>query len=161
MSAIYRFGQIVALALAVSAASTAASAQGPFTAFTGTWSGDGQVRLEGGKSEGIRCRAYYTQKPGPANVNLALRCASTSHKIEMRASLEANGSDVAGSWEERTFNATGNVAGKGTPNRLNLSITGGGLTGSMSITTSGSTQSIRISTEGTGFRGLTMRLSRG
>lgn len=137
-----------------------ARAEGPFAALTGTWSGGGQVRLVGGQSETIRCRAYYNQKSG-SSVNLALRCASTSHKIDMRASLSSSGNSVSGTWEERSFNAAGNVAGNATPTRMNLAISGSGLTGSLSITTSGGSQSIRISTQGVGFSGLTMRLSKG
>lgn len=145
----------------VFAAVPPANAESPFSALTGTWSGGGQVRLTGGQSESIRCRAYYSQKSGGSAVGLALRCASTSHKIDMRANLEAKGDSVSGTWEERTFNAVGNVAGKATPTRMNLAISGGGLSGSLSITTSGGSQSIRISTEGVGFSGLTMRLSKG
>lgn len=157
----YRLAAGLAACAAMLSAAPAVRAESPFSALTGTWSGGGQVRLAGGQSESIRCRAYYTQKSGGAAVGLALRCASTSHKIDMRASLEAKGENVSGTWEERTFNATGNVAGKATPARMNLAISGGGLSGSLSITTSGGSQSIRISTEGVGFTGLTMRLSKG
>lgn len=138
-----------------------AMAESPMAAFTGAWRGKGQVRLSGGQTEPIECRAYYTQKEGGATVNLALTCASTSHKIQMRASLAVSGNTIVGDWEERTFNATGTVAGTATAGRLNVAITGGGLTGNMSITTLGGDQSIRISTEGTGFQGLTMRLKKG
>lgn len=149
----------LAMAIVIHGAS-GARAEGPFTALIGTWSGGGQVRLAGGQSETIRCRAYYNPKSGSA-VNLAVRCASASHKIDMRANLTSSGNSVTGTWEERSFNAAGNVSGNGTPNRLNLAIDGGGLTGSLSITTSGGSQSIRISTQGAGFSGLTMRLSKG
>ncbi len=152
--------RLMALLAAVLAGAAPAWAEGPFSALTGTWSGGGQVRLVGGQSESIRCRAYYNQKSG-SSVNLALRCASTSHKIDMRASLTSSGNSVTGTWEERSFNAAGNVSGSATPTRMNLAISGGGLSGSLSITTSGGSQSIRISTEGAGFSGLTMRLQKG
>lgn len=155
-----RAARCAAAIVALGALASVAEAQSALSSFNGTWSGGGQVRLTGGQTEQIKCRAFYTQKSSEA-VNLALRCSSTSQKIEMRASLVASGSSVSGTWEERTFNASGTVAGKASPNRMNLAITGGGLSGSMSVTTSGGSQSIRISTQGTGFTGLTMRLSKG
>lgn len=149
-----------AAALAILAFLGPARAESPFSALTGAWSGGGQVKLAGGQSESIRCRAYYNAKSASA-VNLAIRCASASHKIDMRASLSAAGESVSGTWEERSFNAVGTVAGKATPASLKLAISGGGLTGSLSIDTEGANQSIRISAEGVGFTGLTMRLSKG
>jgi hypothetical protein len=150
----------LAIAAALLALGVPARAEGPFAALNGTWSGGGQVRLAGGQSETIRCRAYYSPK-SVSSVNLAVRCASTSHKIDMRASLSASGNSVSGTWEERSFNAAGDVSGRATPARMNLAISGSGLTGSLTITTSGGSQSIRISTQGAGFSGLTMRLSKG
>lgn len=138
-----------------------ASADAPFASLLGSWSGTGQVRLEGGKAESIKCRAYYTSKDGGQGLSLAFRCASASNKIEMRATLESSGSSVSGNWEERTFNAVGNVAGKVDGGHLNLSINGGGLTGSMSVSFGGNNQSVLISTEGSGFKGLRISLSRG
>lgn len=146
-------------AAAILASSAPIRAESPFSALNGVWSGGGHVDLSGGQSENIRCRAYYNPKSASA-VNLALRCASASHKIDMRASLEASGDDVSGTWEERAFNAIGTVAGKATPARMTLAISGGGLTGSLSITTEGGGQSIDISTVGAGFSGLTMKLSK-
>lgn len=136
-------------------------AEPPFATLLGSWSGTGQVRLEGGKAESIKCRAYYTSKDGGQGLSLAFRCASASNKIEMRATLESAGSKVTGNWEERTFNATGDVSGKVDGSHLDLSINGGGLTGSMSVSFGGNSQSVLISTEGSGFKGLRISLSRG
>lgn len=150
---------LVAGALALGA--QPASADAPFSALVGTWSGSGQVRLENGKSEGIKCKAYYTSKDGGQGLSLAFRCASASNKIDMRATLASTGSAVSGSWEERTFNAAGNVAGKVDGSSINLSINGGGLTGSMSVSFGGNNQSVLISTEGSAFKGLRISLQRG
>ena len=156
-----------ALALVMIASSSvilaggSAAAQSPFASLAGTWSGSGKVRLEGGKSEAIRCKAYYTTKSDGSTLGMAIRCASASNKIEMRADRTYSGGNVAGSWEERTYNATGQVSGKATSDRLNLSIDGGGLNGRMSVKLGGSSQSVSITTTGSTFRGLDLSLSRG
>lgn len=140
---------------------TPAAADSPFASLAGTWSGSGQIKLEGGKSESIRCKAYYTTNSGGAGLGMAIRCASASNKIEMRANLTYTEGKVSGSWEERTFNAAGQVSGKAAANNLNLAIDGGGLNGSMSVRLGQTSQLVSISTTGSAFRGLNLSLSRG
>ncbi|MCB1519217.1 MAG: hypothetical protein KDJ37_01425 [Hyphomicrobiaceae bacterium] len=139
----------------------AVAAESPFASLAGTWSGSGKIKLEGGKSEAIRCRAYYTTNSGGAGLGMAIRCASSSNKIEMRANLKYAGGNVSGDWEERTFNASGQVKGQASADRLSLSIDGGGLNGRMSVRLGSSSQSVSISTSGSAFRGLNLSLSRG
>ena len=69
---------------------------------------------DGGNAEALKCRAYYTPKDAGASVGLAIRCASPSNKIELRATLTSAGGRVSGNWEERTFNAMGDVSGQAT-----------------------------------------------
>jgi hypothetical protein len=152
-----------ALATAVPLALVAlASPGGPFAELGGTWKGAGQARFADGTSERLRCRAYYTPKAGGNQLGLALRCASTSTKIEIRASLFNNQGRVTGSWEERTFNASGRATGRASGGSFNLAIAGGGLTGTMSVSSSGSKQTVSITTSGGGsLRSVSMSLSRG
>lgn len=158
-------GRVGALALISAVAlfhgSANAAADNPFATLAGSWSGQGKIRLEGGKSETIRCRAYYTTSDGGSELGMAIRCASASNKIEMRASLNYSNGSVSGSWEERTFNASGQVKGQATSSKLTLSIAGGGLNGSMSVQLGGASQSVSISTTGSTFQGLDLSLSRG
>lgn len=137
-----------------------AAADSPFASLAGTWSGAGQIKLEGGKSENIRCKAYYTTNAGGAGLGMAIRCASASNKIEMRAALTYADGKVSGDWEERTFNAAGKVNGKAAANNLSLAIDGGGLSGSMSVRLGQSSQLVSISTTGSAFRGLNLSLTR-
>ncbi|MGD9667647.1 MAG: hypothetical protein AB7U75_01155 [Hyphomicrobiaceae bacterium] len=157
-------GRVGAMALVSAAAvilgSSNAAADSPFATLAGTWSGQGKVRLEGGKSESIRCRAYYTTSNGGSGLGMAIRCASASNKIEMRANLNYSNGDITGNWEERTYNATGEVKGQATSSRLTLSIAGGGLNGSMSVRLGGASQTVNISTTGSTFQGLDLSLSR-
>src|SRR5690242_15320816 len=71
-----------------------AGAEGPFPRLAGSWSGNGKVVLDQGKSEQISCRAYYTAKSAGADLALAIRCASSSYKIEMRATLSQQNGQV-------------------------------------------------------------------
>jgi hypothetical protein len=137
-----------------------AGAAGPFTELDGSWSGSGRILLSDGKSEGLRCRAYYTPKGGGAEIGVALRCASASNKVEMRAILVAAGSRVSGSWEARTFNASGTVTGQASPTQIKLAINGGGLSGHLTVMTTGKRQVIFVSTEGVALKGVSVNLQR-
>jgi hypothetical protein len=149
------------LALLLAALASPASADGPFAGLTGTWRGAAEVRLQSGSSEMLRCFAYYTPKGTGAELGLAIRCASASNKIELRAQLTAEAGKVSGRWEERTYNAAGDVSGQAQEGRLNLSIEGGAFKGSMAVHTTGASQSVLIKTEGIALEGVNINLSRG
>ncbi len=145
------FGALLFAALPADAAS-------PFSRLSGTWSGAGQFRLENGKTESIRCSANYV--PRSSGLGLALRCASASNRVELRADLTANGSRVSGTWEERSYNASGRVTGVAVGDTLRLSIDGGGLSGSMLVRTTGGSQSISVRTDTTALKGVNISLRR-
>ncbi|NJO35050.1 MAG: hypothetical protein HC869_20000 [Rhodospirillales bacterium] len=134
-------------------------AEGPFPRLVGSWSGNGRVVLDQGKSEPISCRAYYNAKSAGADLAFAIRCASSSYKIEMRATLSQQNGQVTGQWEERTFNAAGAVSGRATDTSLNLAISGA-VSGTMSVTSGEASQRIEIKTVGSGLSGVTISLAR-
>jgi hypothetical protein len=136
-----------------------AEADGPFSSLAGTWFGGGQINLKDGKTERLRCRGYYSLKDGGSSLGLAILCASTGYKIELRSVLHSHSEEITGSWEERTFNAAGQVTGRATGGNITLSITGG-ISGSMSLIYSGSQQKVLIQTDGTGFEGVSITLAR-
>lgn len=150
-----------ALAAVVVGAAPAAQADSPFTSLAGAWNGAGQVTFSGGQREALKCKAYYNPKDGGSGLSLAMRCASASAKLEFRASLEYTGGAVTGSWEERTYNAAGQVTGKATNSHLTLHVNGGGLTASMTVQMNGGSQVVSISTSGAGFTGVNINLSKG
>lgn len=133
-----------------------ASAAGAFSNFIGTWSGSGTVRLENGKREKLRCNGYYTERKGGNGLGVAIRCASASNKIEMRAGLSQAGGRVVGSWEERTFNAGGSVTGSSSPNSVRLSISGS-VTGTLTMNVKGNSQSVSLAGGGVGGVTISMR----
>lgn len=155
----------LALGLATSASTTTAHAQPTpghiFAGLDGSWSGRGNVRFSDGKSERIACRAYYNPKSAGTELGLAIRCASVSYKIEIRASLLNENGRLTGRWEERTFNAEGEVTGRASAGNISMDIAGGGLTASMSVSYGGSKQAVSISTEGSNLKGVVINLSRG
>lgn len=124
------------------AGSARAESTGPIQArLSGTWTGNGQVTFEKGQREQLVCRAYYANKSEQSSMGLAIRCASASYKFEMRATLNFAGTNVSGSWEERTFNAAGTVEGSVGDSNLQLAI-GGVLAGAMSVKVDGSSHRV-------------------
>lgn len=149
----------IAGAASVLLAATAADAASPFATMEGTWSGAGNIQFEGGKSERLRCNAYYTSTSGGTVLGLAIRCASASNKIEIRGRLTYSNGSVSGSWEERTFNASGTASGQASDNRVSLRLAGA-IPGAMNVTVSKSRQSVSISAQGSALRGVRIGLSR-
>jgi len=148
------------VAISLAAAPKRADAASVFSNMSGSWSGTGQMRLEGGRTEALRCKAYYSDKSGGNGLGISLRCASPSNKVELRATLTATGNRISGDWEERQFNASGRASGTANGNHISLAINGGGLSGSMSVTTNGSRQTVSISTENVALKGIHIGLAR-
>ncbi len=148
------------MAAALTGPATALNAnEALFAALVGSWSGKANVQLANG-SETLTCKAYYTTKDD-AGLGLAIRCASPSNKIELRAALTSTAGKVTGTWEERTYNAVGTVVGQAQGDKMNLAITGGAFKGTMAVTAQGKFQSVTIRTEGTGLQSVTISLQRG
>jgi len=140
--------------------STGTSAQSPFAGLHGVWSGNGQIRLDNGATENIKCNAYYTSRDDGAGLGIALRCASQSYKIELRSKILSQSGRISGSWEERTFNASGTVSGQASGSKINMSVVGGGFTGSMAVSTTGPNQTVAINTSGIGLRSVNISLAK-
>lgn len=149
---------VVATAL-IGASAPAIAADNPFPALVGTWSGSGTASFQGGTTESLRCKGYYTSGSGGAALGLSIRCANASAKVELRASLNYANGAVSGDWEERTYNQRGTVSGKANSNKISLAITGG-ITGSMSVSLSGGSHSVIVSTGGTTLKGINISMSR-
>lgn len=127
----------------------------------GFWIGPGRIEFDEGASEALVCKAYYTTTHQTNRLSIVLRCASPSQKIELRAQLAAQGSNLTGTWEERTFNASGTVTGEATDQQITLSIDGGGFTATMLVIQDEGQQSVSITTQGVGFKKVSVSLTRG
>jgi hypothetical protein len=146
-----------ALAALISLA-PAAGADTLFDSLMGSWAGSGQIRYDDGKSEGIRCTAYYTG--GGKELRLAIRCKSDSTEVEIRGQLTAQGEKLAGTWEERTFNAAGEATGHVAADKMSLAVSGGGFKGSMSVSYASAKQVVTISAEGIKLRSVNVTLAK-
>ncbi|HEY1245055.1 MAG TPA: hypothetical protein VH913_14240 [Hyphomicrobiaceae bacterium] len=147
-----------ALVIAMVWLAPTARAESLFDSLIGSWSGQGQIRYDDGQSEGVRCTAYYTG--GGDKLRLAIRCRSATTEVEIRGQLTAEGEKLIGTWEERTFNASGEASGRITGDRLSLSVTGGGFKGAMSVSHAGAKQAVTISTEGIRMRSVNVTMSK-
>lgn len=139
--------------------SAEAKPSGAFRELDGVWRGAGRILLANGTSQRIRCNAYYRVLDGGAELGLAIRCAATDNRIELRASVSDSHGRLSGSWEERTFNATGQISGRAQPGNMNFSIDGA-VSGSMRISYSGRRQTVDISTGTEGLKGISIQLTR-
>src|SRR5262249_36519726 len=146
----------LACALAVAAWQVPAYAESLFDSLQGSWAGQGQIRYDDGQSEGIRCTAYYTG--GGEKLRLAIRCKSATTEVEIRGQLTAEGDKLTGTWEERTFNASGEASGRVVADKMNLSVTGGGFKGAMSVSYGSAKQVVTISTEGIRMRSVNVTM---
>jgi hypothetical protein len=147
----------LAAPVALAALATPSAADPTFDPLLGSWGGSGTYRLQDGTSERLKCDAYYTG--GGSQLGIAVRCSGQKNKIEMRSKLSSNGGALSGSWEERTYNASGDVSGKLTEQHIKLAITGG-VGGSMTITYDKTKQNVAIATEGIPLKSVTVSLSR-
>jgi hypothetical protein len=129
-----------------------------FDSLRGSWSGSGQIRYDDGSAEGIRCTAYYTGEG--AQLRLAIRCESSSNKVEIRGQLTAQGETLTGTWEERTFNAAGEAKGRVSDGKMSLAVIGGGFKGAMSVSISSGKQAVNIYTEGIKMKSVSMTLGK-
>jgi hypothetical protein len=133
------------------------AAAGPFDVLLGSWGGSGQITMTDGRKERLKCNAYYTG--GGTQLGMAIRCQSESSNVEIRSKLSQSGGRTTGTWEERTFNASGSAVGQASSSKINLQISGG-VSGTMSVSYSGSRQSVAISTQGIALKSVTITLSR-
>jgi hypothetical protein len=150
---------LAALALVVPEGQSSADpgGQSPFTMLLGSWGGSGEYELSDGKTERVKCNAYYTG--GGTQLGMVIRCASEGSKIEIRSKLSNSGGRITGSWEERTYNAEGSATGEATGDKISLQISGG-VSGTMLVSYTPSRQSVSISTQGTALKSVNITLGR-
>lgn len=142
---------------AVTLSTTVANA-GVLDGLDGSWAGGGSVTFDGGSKEKLRCNGYY--KSGGEDLSMAIKCASAGGaKIELRGTMKNTGGKVSGAWEERTYNAGGDIAGSASAGNLKVGITGT-ITGTMSLSFSQSSQTVAISTTGSTLRSVNISFNR-
>jgi hypothetical protein len=144
--------------LALPTVTAVAAAPSALAPLVGAWTGTGSIRLESGQSEAVKCKVYYTDRG--AQVGVALRCASSGAKIDLRATLNSAGAKISGTWEERQFNAAGLLTGTANGSRLMLDMDGGGIKANVLVATNGANQTLTISADNGGFRNVNIAFAR-
>lgn len=134
------------------------AADGSVATLLGSWSGNGRITYTDGSSEGISCNAYYTGSA--SDLRMAIQCKSDKNPIHIRSQLRVDGSRITGTWEERTFNASGTATGSTSAGAMKLDVTGGGFNGTMTVAISKATHTVSITTTGIAMSTATMNFSK-
>jgi len=137
-----------------------AQSDGPFAIFSGNWRGSGQVTGTNGNRERIACRANYTVTSGGQALSQSLTCASDSYRFDVRSSVDNDGDDVRGEWEETTRNVKGNLLGQIANGQFDGKITGSGFSAEMSLRASDGKQQVSITPHGANVSKVEIELSR-
>lgn len=149
---------VIAAALAVpSIAALAQSA--PFAGMAGVWSGQGNISLDDGSKERIRCKATYAVSGDGSGLNQALLCASDSYKFELKSNVQAKGNALTGQWSETTRNVSGELSGTSSAGKFNVNVSAPGFDAKLTLTTTGNKQAVSISSDGQ-FKGVNITLTR-
>lgn len=120
----------------------------PLDNLGGYWTGGGQVALTNGKTERVKCAVTYKVADNGTQVRQSMRCASADYTINASAELRVSGANVTGSWEEKTYSATGQVTGRYSGTTFALNIKGANFTAAMNVNTTGCKQNISIAPQG-------------
>lgn len=151
-------GLIVLMACSLQVAGAASPLE--FSSISGFWRGPGRIEFSEGSSEALLCKAYYAAFDQAKRLSIVLRCANRSNKIELRAKLAADAGHLTGTWEERTFNASGTATGNAMDGEMTLTIDGGGFTATMLVIQDDQQQTVSISAQGVAFTKVSVSLSR-
>jgi hypothetical protein len=145
-------------AAAVSVSTSGAVADPGLDVLAGSWRGSGMLSFESGETEDISCNGYFK---GAGSLSVVIRCKGASSNFELRSKLNSDGDKVSGSWEERTYNATGDASGTTSAGKLNIQFSGS-LAGSLEMSFSSTSQSVSVSvdTKGAGIKGVRVSLNR-
>jgi len=138
-----------ALAFVLLAAPPArAQATGPFDVLAGSWLGTGTVNTSDGLHERVKCLAKYVPEKAGNSLQLDLRCASDSYKVEFTSSIAQSGGSLSGNWFERTRRVGGSISGKANGNQFNVRATGETFTALLNVTTQGTHQTFSMDSPG-------------
>ncbi|MCB1451920.1 MAG: hypothetical protein KDJ67_17695 [Nitratireductor sp.] len=148
---------IASVALISAIAPASAAGDDPFDVIRGKWRGSGTMSFTDGTKQRIACSAQYT---GTASqLGLVIACKSSISEITLSARLSANGGNLLGTWEEKTYKAIGSVSGRATESRIRFYI-GGYVLGTMTVNYNKSRQQVVIATKGIPLKDLTIAMKR-
>jgi hypothetical protein len=144
---------VLALAVALTlpqGAGTAAA--GPFSGMAGNWSGGGLIAMSSGSRERLRCRASNSVDSDGNNINLAIRCASDSYKIDLSGYIKNSNGSLSGQWSETNYNSAGSLTGRASGNHFSAHAIGNTFSAMISMSGSGNQMSVSIRPQATEVR---------
>ncbi len=155
----HRIGLAIALLLATG---TAASANEAFQQLAGNWRGSGTLDFANGAHERVNCRAAYDVLKSGNSLQLTLRCASESYRIDLLGSAEERNGRVTGTWSEASRNVAGQLSGTAQGNSVRVVASSPAFSATLGLTTHGAKQSVSIRSQDpqSHIRGATLSLSR-
>ncbi|MGI9408326.1 MAG: hypothetical protein ACR2O4_18265, partial [Hyphomicrobiaceae bacterium] len=126
---------VALLSFTISAASAPPAPAAPdiFQEMAGKWRGWGDVLLNTGQTERVRCHASYALTAAGRNLSQSLKCAGAGYTFNVTASLRANGQSLQGQFSESTNGLSGSISGRANGSNLDLTVVGSGFTASMSM----------------------------
>ena len=153
---------VFAGALCLMAGASPAIAGDAFNRLAGQWQGKGTIEFSNKSKETLRCRASYDVLQGGANVQLAIRCAGDSYRIELMGNANEAGGKVSGSWSEATLNVSGTLSGSAAGGNIHVTAASPAFTAAFGLVTNGGRQtvSIRSQTPDSTIHGATISLAR-
>lgn len=153
---------VFAAAFCLMAGAGPAMAGDAFNRLAGQWQGKGTIEFSNKSKETLRCRASYDVLQGGANLQLAIRCAGDSYKIELMGNANEAGGKISGSWSEATLNVSGTLAGRADGSTIHVTAASPAFTAAFGLVTNGGRQmvSIRSQTPDSTIHGATISLAR-
>jgi hypothetical protein len=136
--------------------------RGPFVGLSGPWTGNGQIMMNNGTKERIRCRAKYSTSPSGTQLHQELRCASDSYKFEVISNVVSDASGkIAGTWSETSRNVTGDVSGSAAGGNVHTRVQGSSFSANLDVRLQGDRQIVSIIPQGVDVKQVSVTLERG
>jgi hypothetical protein len=138
---------ILAAALFIASGFGPACAGEAFSRLAGQWRGTGTIEFANKTKETLHCRAAYDVLRSGANLQLAIRCASDSYRIDLMGSATESNGKVTGSWSEATLNVSGTLSGSAEGSAIKVMASSPVFSASFGLVTNGRRQSVSIRSE--------------
>lgn len=152
----------LAIVLCLAAGIGQAAAGEAFIRIAGQWRGNGTIEFSDKSKETLHCRAAYDVLKSGTNLQLAIRCASDSYRIDLLGNASETNGKITGSWSEATLNVSGTLSGSADGSSIKVLASSPAFTASFGLVTHGARQSvsIRSQTPESTIRGASISLAR-
>jgi hypothetical protein len=139
-----------------------AAAAGLFSGLAGSWAGDGTLKLAGGSSEALRCRATYEVENDGNKLKQELKCASDSYSLTVESDVTYNpdAGVITGTWLETGYATGGFVSGRASSGQIQAWVQGNSFSAQVAIVTSSGQQVVTIRPQNTAVTEVSVTMRR-